>query len=187
MKSPVSQAVTILKGVPLDLNPSTVSGASAQLSGQRQFTSPLPDNNLVSGALNLLRTPINPQSNIAAQQLSPTPIHNQFGFRSDMDSLIRKSFPDDPSTAAAIGMQESSLNPEARYTDRKNGIDAIGLMQINLPAHQDIVPGKTYEEKVRNLMNPETNLQLANQIHSKQGWQPWQAYTSGQYQRFLDK
>ena len=104
----------------------------------------------------------------------------------DITSKIQQTFPDDPDTARAVAMQESSLRPDARNHIPDRGIDAIGLMQINLPAHMDKVPGDTYDEKVKNLMDPDINLKVAKQIHDRQGWQPWEAYTSQAYKKYLN-
>ena len=106
--------------------------------------------------------------------------------QSDIANQVRAPFADDPETAVAIAIGESSMNPRARNTIPERNIDAIGLMQVNLPVHLDKVPGNTYEEKAENLMNPEINLQVARKIKdASRGWGPWEAFTAGMAKKHL--
>jgi hypothetical protein len=104
--------------------------------------------------------------------------------KTDIEKIIAQAVPEDPVTARAIAMQESSLNPRARNTIPSRNIDAIGLWQINLPVHMEKVPGNTYEEKVNNLFDPVINTQVMNKIRGRQGWGPWEAFTSGAYKKY---
>lgn len=83
-------------------------------------------------------------------------------------------FPD-PKLASAIAYAESGGVPGAiARSDREN---SIGLWQINIRVHP-------YSET--DMKDPIKNAHAAFQI-SKGGtdWQPWVAYTSGNYRKFL--
>src|SRR5258708_14530496 len=114
---------------------------------QSDFIAPIPSNDIIKSALSILTQ-------------KPLSIKSAQAQGTGLPSKISSTFSDDPKTPHAVPMQESSLNPQARNTIPDRNIDAIGLMQINLPAHLDEVPGTTYDEKAQNLMNPDINLQV---------------------------
>jgi len=87
--------------------------------------------------------------------------------------------------AYAIARAESSLNPDNCHIDEKEY--SCGLMQINLRAHGDKVPGDTFEEKVEWLKDPENNFTMARVIKANsKSWNPWTMYTNGMYEQYLD-
>lgn len=79
-------------------------------------------------------------------------------------------------TIAAIGMGESSGDPNARNPNlaREN---SIGLWQVNRYAWPQ------YSES--DLRDPIYNAQAALAIYRKQGFRAWGAYTNGSYRNFL--
>ena len=88
-------------------------------------------------------------------------------------------------TAWAIARAESSLNPKTCHIDEKEY--SCGLMQINLRAHGDKVPGETFEEKAEWLKDPENNFTMARVIKANsKSWNPWTMYTNGMYEQYLD-
>jgi hypothetical protein len=101
----------------------------------------------------------------------------------DIEKMIGQNFPDDPTTARAVAMQESSLNPRAINEDNP---DVIGTYQIDVNAHAKYIPGKTKQDKIDWLMDPANNIKFAKQLYDAQGWQPWEAYTSGAYKKYMD-
>jgi hypothetical protein len=82
----------------------------------------------------------------------------------------------DTDVAYAVCMAESGGNPSAsNWSDQHNGCaGSHGLMQIacvhtsGLPEH-----------------NPEKNMEKAFEIYSRSGWQPWGAYTSRAYLKYM--
>lgn len=154
---------------------------------QRGIISPLADNQNQTPAPKPQVKQTTPQTSgigIFANQKKDATSKGEKYSKDSVNALIDKYFPDDTKTARAIAMQESSLNPEVVNPDNPG---AIGLMQINLPAHLKDVPGDTYAQKAENLKNPEINLHVAKIIQDKQGWKPWEAYTSGAYKKYLDQ
>lgn len=104
--------------------------------------------------------------------------------------LRRNGFPANVARTqgAPVAMAESRGNPDAVNTDAKcspDGDVAVGLMQIctihkgtmGIPADQNAA--------IEYLKNPDHNADVAHQLWIKQGWGPWEAYTSGAYRRFL--
>jgi hypothetical protein len=79
-------------------------------------------------------------------------------------------------TIAAIGMGESSGDPNARNPNlaREN---SIGLWQVNRYAWPQ------YSEA--DLRDPIYNAQAAFAIYQRQGFRAWGAYSNGSYKRFL--
>jgi cell wall-associated NlpC family hydrolase len=80
-------------------------------------------------------------------------------------------------TAVAVAHAESSFNPKAR-----NNVQAgmLGLWQINLAAHRNLVGSKDWTD-------PSVNAWMAYQIWHDAGdsWKPWSTYTSGSYRKYL--
>lgn len=80
----------------------------------------------------------------------------------------------DQRVALAVMRAESGCNPVAASPSCDSG-----LMQINC-VHIAKVNGN-----LAALKDPATNIQVAYQIYAAQGWNPWVAYTSGAYRKFL--
>src|SRR5205823_2828257 len=80
-------------------------------------------------------------------------------------------------TAVAVAHAESSFNVKAR-----NNVQAgmLGLWQINLAAHRNLVGTKDWTD-------PSVNAWMAYQIWHDAGdsWTPWSTYTSGSYRKYL--
>lgn len=80
----------------------------------------------------------------------------------------------DQHVAMAVMRAESGCNPSAASPSCDSG-----LMQINC-VHSAKVNGN-----LAALKDPATNIRVAYQIYSAQGWNPWVAFTSGSYRKFL--
>lgn len=80
-------------------------------------------------------------------------------------------------TAVAVAHAESSFNVKAR-----NNVQAgmLGLWQINLAAHRNLVGSKDWTD-------PSVNAWMAYQIWHDAGdsWSPWSTFTSGSYRKYL--
>lgn len=77
--------------------------------------------------------------------------------------------------AMAVMKAESGCNPNAANHNDHHGqcVGSFGLMQLAC-LHTD------------NPRNPSENIRVAYQIYSRQGWQPWGAYTNGSYLQHLN-
>ena len=119
------------------------------------------------------------------QQSIPAPggISNPV-YQPSVTDLIKKYFPEDPKTAQAIFTHESQLG---KYFKNLGGSNAYGIAQIMLPSHRDKIPGKTDQEKIDSLRDPEINLSVARRVYNEAGnsFKPWQSYTSGAYKKYL--
>lgn len=98
------------------------------------------------------------------------------------EQLVGKYFPEVKRTAVAVFKQESQLG---KFQQNLQGAPAYGIAQIYLPAHRAQIPGANDAQKIQWLKNPDNNLKFARQLYDKQGWQPWNAYTSGAYKKYL--
>ena len=84
-------------------------------------------------------------------------------------------------TAVAIAKQESQLDPLVI-----NSIGCcVGVFQIHRYAHASKIPGDTMEEKTSWLQDYRNNIAFARGMYDAQGWSPWEAYTSGDYRKYL--
>jgi len=97
-------------------------------------------------------------------------------------SLYQKIFGEVWEVAFAIGQAESNLNPDKCHIDEIEY--SCGLMQINLRAHFEKVPGDSFEEKAEWLKVPENNLLIAKFLYGASKWQPWSTYTNKAYLKF---
>lgn len=91
--------------------------------------------------------------------------------------MIRQVFWEDPVTAVAVAMAESGLNPYALNTrDSHRGCTgSYGIFQI----------GCLHESDPSALYDVEYNIRRAKEIYNESKWQPWGAYTDGNYKRYL--
>lgn len=81
--------------------------------------------------------------------------------------------------AVAVALQESSGNTSIRNAC------CTGLFQIH-KVHAGINGTSKNEAEFRNqLENPVTNVTIAKTIYDKEGWDPWEAYTSGAYRKHM--
>jgi len=110
----------------------------------------------------------------------------------DIENYMRTIFGSDARVAVAISHNE--CNPSnAKYPEcvlYTSAEYSVGVFQINLYnakqwIHAGRVPGKTMEEKVEWLKNPYNNTLYAYWVFKTSGWDPWTAYTSGNYLRSL--
>lgn len=107
-----------------------------------------------------------------------------------IEEIIYKYFKDDYEVAKAVFTAESGLQKDAqgwnchyngksaacRPEDRKDAWSVdCGIAQIN-------VAGKTCPQE---LFNPDENLKVARAKYDARKWQPWCAFQSGAYKKFL--
>ena len=97
------------------------------------------------------------------------------GMMVNLSELVQIWPPEERATAVAVALAESGGNPQARALTPWE--DSRGLWQINTLAHPQ------YDAQA--LYDPLYNAQAAYALWQAQGWQPWTAYTSGAYRRFL--
>lgn len=130
---------------------------------------------------------------------TPTPTTDSQVSLSQVEKIVRETFPEEPTVAVAVAKAESGLNPNRENRGKANGKYkgecSIGLFQINLRSdgctgkkvHWDKVPGETLEEKVEWLKVPENNAKIARDIYDGRGgnWYAWGAYTNGSYKQHL--
>jgi len=91
------------------------------------------------------------------------------------DCSLTSKYDWDSRVAYAVCMAESNGNPLA-YGDGGTKYPSIGLMQIRT------LPGRP---SIEQLYNPEFNMQFAYNMWKNQGFNPWSAYKSGAYKKFL--
>lgn len=84
---------------------------------------------------------------------------------SDVEWLIRQTFPEDSDRAVRIAMRESGMSPGA-----SNGQYA-GLMQIGTFTHADLIASMGYSTACMYSAAP--NLAVARRLFDAAGWSPW--------------
>lgn len=84
---------------------------------------------------------------------------------SDVEWLVRQTFPEDPDRAAAIARRESGFDPGAT-----NG-QYLGVMQIGSVTHADLIASMGYS--TADLLNAVVNLHVARRLFDLAGWSPW--------------
>lgn len=100
--------------------------------------------------------------------------------------VIRRVFGADARVMTAICESEGSWNAEAMNTTlNKDGSWDIGICQINLKWNWDKIPGETKDEKVQNLKDPKTNIEVAKKVFDSQGFWAWSDYKNGKYKNHL--
>lgn len=108
---------------------------------------------------------------------------------SDVEAKIRESFLE-PDIAVAVAMGESRMNPTAMNWNCRYGLvskackpeDRHKAWSVDCGVFQINVTGQNCPE---HLLDPETNIEVAKQMHSTRGWMPWVAYKSGAYLKHL--
>lgn len=96
----------------------------------------------------------------------------------EVAKMIRDTFPDNARTMIAIAMAESGLRCEAINHADTNGVQSVGLFQIN--------DGRYFtEQDIANLTTCSHNLERAKQKYTSQGLSAWGAFTNGAYRRYL--
>jgi hypothetical protein len=106
----------------------------------------------------------------------------------EIEDYIRTIFGKDAKVAIAVSRNEcgptNKKYPSCQFhTAHEN---SIGLFQINIESqttkvHWARIPGDTLEEKIEWLKEPQNNVLMAYWIFTKSGWNPWSAYTNGNY------
>lgn len=92
--------------------------------------------------------------------------------------LIREAFPQDAQRMIAIAMAESGLRCGAINHRDSNGVQAVGLFQIN--------DGRVFnDEDIANLTDCRHNIERAKQKYSSQGPYAWGAFTSEAFLKYL--
>lgn len=100
-----------------------------------------------------------------------------------IEALIRKTFPEDPITAIAVARAESGFNPRATNAKDKHKTcyGSYGIFQV----------GCVHGHSVDVLYDVEANIRIARALYDDakartgNGWQPWGAYTSLAYQKYM--
>ena len=87
-----------------------------------------------------------------------------FGATKDLDIIL------------AVFKCESGFNPKAI-----SPTGDYGVAQINLKAHYNQIKGDTKDEKIKNLLDYQYNIQFAKQLYDKNGLYPWVCYTKDIY------
>lgn len=109
-----------------------------------------------------------------------------------IEAYIKKIFTKDAKVAIAVSHGECNpANKTYPACHAKSGIEhSVGIFQINLYnakqwIHAGRIPGETMEEKIKWLEDPYNNTLYAYWVFTYSGWNPWTAYTSGNYKRYL--
>ena len=114
-----------------------------------------------------------PTPELPAEEVSQIVLkHTESKLVSKLIDKIRAAFPEDPDTAVAVAMCESSLDP-SRIGDKHLSKPSYGLFQVSRIYHN-------YSEEY--LLNEDNNLEVARKIYDRAGgWRPWTCYKTGQY------
>lgn len=108
--------------------------------------------------------------------------------KDEIEAYVKKIFGADASVAIAISHHECGpTNKTYPKCQLKSEVEnSIGLFQINLAnksqwIHAGRIPGETIAEKKLWLENPYQNTLYAYWVFKTSGFNPWSAYTSGNY------
>lgn len=109
-----------------------------------------------------------------------------------IEEIIYNYFKDDYEVAKAVFTAESHLNPRAKgYNCRYNGKsqackkgDENKAWSVDCGIAQHNILGKDCPE---NLYNPDENIKLAREKYQSRRWQPWSAFKSEAYKKYLAK
>lgn len=92
--------------------------------------------------------------------------------------MIRDAFPDNAKTMIAIAMAESGLRCEAVNAMDSNGVQSVGLFQIN--------DGRWFSEQdIANLTTCSHNIERAKQKYATQGIGAWGSFHNKSYLKYL--
>jgi len=110
---------------------------------------------------------------------TPAPVYAELPeFKKEVARKIAQEFPAHAREMIAIAMAESGLRCEAINHTDSNGVQAVGLFQIN--------DGRWFSEQdIVNLMDCNHNIERAKQKYQSNKLAPWGAYWNGAYQRYL--
>lgn len=103
--------------------------------------------------------------------------------KDELVTLAQNAGFDDPNTAAAIALAESSGNPRAYNPEKAAGTlpghGSYGLWQIYLTAHPEDAMGDLYD--------PQTNAAAAFKLYQDAGqkFTPWSTFNNGAYREHL--
>ena len=86
----------------------------------------------------------------------------------EVERQIRLVFGENADMAVRIAKCESGLR-----TDIISRTSDVGVMQINLTAHWNEIPGNTRLDKIVWLQNIDNNLAFAYQLFKRSSWNPW--------------
>ena len=120
---------------------------------------------LIIGGLFLIQASV-PQVSINPQPAPENSIQTTTGAYFDTVKYIREVFGNEADNAIKIAQAESGLNPNAIHINKGGSVDR-GIFQIN-SVHLDRVNGNA-----EALFDPKTNIKVAYEIFSEQGWCPW--------------
>ena len=93
----------------------------------------------------------------------------------DIKDEIQAVFGADSDMALKIVKCESGFKTE--IISKTND---VGIFQVNLAAHWEVIPGQTRAEKILWLQNPTNNIEFAYMLFTKRGnFNDWVCYTKG--------
>lgn len=120
-----------------------------------------------------------PVTSTVRNQQHPAPVYAPLPeFKKEVARKIKLAFPDDAREMIAIAMAESGLRCEAINHMDSNGVQSVGLFQIN--------DGRLFDDNdIANLTNCDHNMTRAKQKYATQTKRAWGAFTNGAYQRYL--
>lgn len=90
------------------------------------------------------------------------------------DLICQKDW--DCQTAIAVAKAESGLNCKALNKNNNHTIDS-GIFQVN-SVHKQKYQGK-------DILDCQTNIDIAYQIYKAQGWSPWVTWQKGKHLAFM--
>ena len=122
-------------------------------------------------------------------ELIPEPTPTEYT-QEEIEKYVKTIFGKDSKVAIAISHNECNpANKRYPKCNLKSHVEnSVGLFQINIESatakvHWARIPNDTLEEKKEWLENPYNNTLLAYWIFKTSGWNPWSAYTNGNYLR----
>jgi len=94
-----------------------------------------------------------------------------------IEQKIREAFPDNHRVMLAIAQAESNLNPSALNPESHNGCDgSFGVFQIAC----------LHVDDPEMLYDVDYNIEIAKGIYEAQGYQPWGAWSDGNFKKYLN-
>lgn len=124
--------------------------------------------------------------------VTPTPLPTKLEEQAKIEAYMKTIFGADFRVARAISHNECNpANPKYPACVLHSNVEySVGLFQINLYnskqwIHAGRIPGETMGEKAEWLKDPFNNTLYAYWVFKKSGWNPWSAYTNGNYLRSM--